>query len=112
MPLQEYSTNLERIISKFQAAGVSHILLLCPPPVFDEGRIRQQQERMGNYEVTPAPDRTLNATGLYAEACRNVAAAKNLPSVDLFTKLQVGLVAAVVQGPGSCRQQAAVIFWN
>ncbi len=45
---------------------------------------------MGNFDVTPAPDRTLDATGLYAEACRQVAAAKNLPCVDLYTKLQVG----------------------
>jgi hypothetical protein len=149
------------------AAGFRSVMVMCPPPVHDDARIRHQQERMGNFEVglewatvpwaaaqalaraaagapahsaegspplrlqrpqgwaglgragregwwapswascsgqplpissppparpqvTPAPDRTLANTGLYAAACKQVAAAKNLPCLDLYSRLQVG----------------------
>ncbi len=78
------------MVTKLQAAGFASTVLLAPPPVCDSARVRHQQMRSGNYGVVPEPDRSLAATGLYAAACRQVAAARAVPCVDLYCLMQVG----------------------
>ena len=44
MPLHEYKANLQAMIAKMQAAGISRIVLVTPACVYDAGRIKHQQQ--------------------------------------------------------------------
>lgn len=44
VPLAEYRSNLEAMVQMARQAGIKNILLLTPPPVHDEGRIKHQQQ--------------------------------------------------------------------
>jgi hypothetical protein len=44
VPVSEYRSNLESMVAAARQAGISNILLLTPPPVHDEGRVKHQQQ--------------------------------------------------------------------
>ena len=46
-------------------------------------------QRAGDVPAAQQPERTLEASGRYAQACRQVAEEAGLPVVDLWTALQV-----------------------
>ncbi|KAF6252036.1 putative esterase [Scenedesmus sp. NREL 46B-D3] len=87
VPAAEYAQNLAAMVAMARAAGISRIVLLTPPPVGDDARVRHQQKRMG---ITTAvlPDRTLEYAQQYAAAVRDTAQQLSLPVVDLFAQLQ------------------------
>ncbi|GLT54168.1 hypothetical protein SLA2020_273900 [Shorea laevis] len=62
----------------------TQILLITPPPIDEEGRLRHP------YVENPLglPERTNDAAGAYAKACVSVAREYGFPVVDLWTKMQ------------------------
>lgn len=95
IPLDEYSANLKKIIEHVKRAtgGGAAILLITPPPVYADGRVLYQKQRMrengANLDgVAVVPDRTNDYTQRYAQACCAVAEESSLPCVDLWTGLQ------------------------
>jgi lysophospholipase L1-like esterase len=44
VPLSDYAANLEAMVAAMKAARVQRILVITPPPVYDQGRIKHQQE--------------------------------------------------------------------
>jgi hypothetical protein len=48
VPVQEYARNLAAMVHMARAAGISRIVLLTPPPVGDEARVRHQQKVGGS----------------------------------------------------------------
>ena len=47
VPVSEYEDHLSTMVSAARQAGIANILLLTPPPVDDEGRVRHQQQVCG-----------------------------------------------------------------
>uniref|UniRef100_A0A383VB09 SGNH hydrolase-type esterase domain-containing protein n=1 Tax=Tetradesmus obliquus TaxID=3088 RepID=A0A383VB09_TETOB len=87
VPEAEFGDNLAAMVRMARAAGIQRIVLLTPPPVGDDARVRHQQKRMGISTAVP-PDRTLEYAGHYAAAARATAQALGLPLVDLYEQLQ------------------------
>ncbi|KAF8059122.1 GDSL esterase/lipase [Scenedesmus sp. PABB004] len=90
VPADEYAANLAAMVAMARRAGVQRILVITPPPVDDEARVRHQQQRMGITTPVP-PDRTLEASRVYADAAVSAlsAGADAVPVLDLHTALQV-----------------------
>jgi hypothetical protein len=44
VPLSEYRSNLASMVSSARQAGIDNLLLITPPPVHDEGRVKHQQQ--------------------------------------------------------------------
>ncbi|KAJ8761067.1 hypothetical protein K2173_000746 [Erythroxylum novogranatense] len=85
VPLPEYKQNLHAIVSFLkQRCPNAVILLITPPPVDEEGRLRDpyMDNAMG------LPERTNEAAGAYAKECISVAQAYGCPVIDLWTKIQ------------------------
>jgi len=87
VPVDEYKSNLEKMVGKAQAAGVESVVLITPPPVSNGGRVKHQQMRAGTTEDLP-PDRTLDHTGQYAAACKELGEKLKVPVVDLWGEMQ------------------------
>lgn len=87
MLVQEYESNLERMVGMARAAGISRIVLITPPPVGDAARVRHQQKKMGITTAVP-PDRTLEHAQQYAAAVKALGRKLQLPVVDLYAQLQ------------------------
>ena len=75
------------MVDRMLAAGIPRVVLITPPPVYDEGRVRHQQQRMGTTEPV-APDRTDAHAARYAEAVRALGARRRLPVLDLHAALR------------------------
>jgi lysophospholipase L1-like esterase len=89
VPIPEYADNLHKLIDTVRekyACG-DNILLLTPPPVDHPKRFAFQIQKYGD-KATGKLERTLENTGLYAEACRQVATKEGLPCLDLYTDMQ------------------------
>lgn len=71
VPLAEYQENLRDMASAIACVG-AWLVLITPPPVAER----------------KTKSRTLAHTARYAQACREVGQEMNLPTVDLFTKIQ------------------------
>lgn len=87
MPLAEFEAALSAMVDRMLAAGIPRVVLITPPPVYDEGRVRHQQQRMGTTEPV-APDRTDAHAARYAEAVRALGARRRLPVLDLHAALR------------------------
>jgi len=85
VPLNEYKQNIHSIVSSLKKRWPkTRILLITPPPIDEEGRLRHP------YVENPMglPERTNEAAGAYAKACVSAAEECGLPVVDLWTKMQ------------------------
>lgn len=71
VPVEEYRTNLEDIITRIACSG-AWIILITPPPM-DESKTQS---------------RTLSHTEQYALACYEIGLEMNLPVIDLFHLVQ------------------------
>jgi lysophospholipase L1-like esterase len=86
--LERYSHNLKTIIARVsQTYQHSKILLITPPPLDHEQRLRYQIQRYGQDKATGILERTTENTGRYAAACRQVATEMQIPCLDLFTNM-------------------------
>eukprot|EP00884_Botryococcus_braunii_P006854 jgi/Botrbrau1/1616/Bobra.0185s0031.1 len=88
VPVEEYMENLRKIVLHLRSINVRQTVLISPPPVGEEGRVRLNQEMQGRSEKTLTPERTNAYTRHYAEACKAVAAELGVPVLDLWTKMQ------------------------
>jgi lysophospholipase L1-like esterase len=85
--LDRYSQNLKTIIARVnEKYDNPKILLITPPPLDHEQRLRYQIQRYGD-KATGILERTTENTQRYAEACRHVAAEMHVPCLDLFTHM-------------------------
>ncbi|KAL7526233.1 hypothetical protein ACHAXR_001386, partial [Thalassiosira sp. AJA248-18] len=89
VPLETYKSNIRDIVSLARSnfGRDVNIILITPPPVCHEGRLRFQKERYKE-RATGKLERTLELSGNYAEGVREVANELGIPSLDLWTKMQ------------------------
>ncbi|KAJ5238489.1 GDSL Lipase/Acylhydrolase family protein [Penicillium chermesinum] len=83
VPLEQYKENLKKIIQHpaTRAQG-PRILIITPPPVNE-----YQLEFFDKSKDIPHPSRTAAITKTYAQAAKEVAAALNVPVVDIWSAL-------------------------
>ncbi|KAB1223541.1 hypothetical protein CJ030_MR2G011234 [Morella rubra] len=85
VPLEEYKRNLLSVISSLKKRwSKTQIILITPPPIDEETRLRFPfiENPLG------LPERTNEAAGAYAKACIAVAKECGIPVVDLWTRMQ------------------------
>ena len=89
VPLDQYKSNLKDIVSLIRSnfGKDVNIILITPPPVCHNGRIKFQKERYKD-KATGELERTLELSGKYAEGAKEVANELNLSCLDLWTKMQ------------------------
>lgn len=89
VPLETYKTNIKDIValSRSHFGHDVNIILVSPPPVCHDGRIRFQKERYKE-KATGKLERTLDLSGQYAKGAKEVAAEMDLPFLDLWTTMQ------------------------
>lgn len=89
VPLEEYKSNIKEIValSRTHFGDDVNIILISPPPVCHDGRLRYQQARYKD-KATGKLERTLELSGKYAEGVKEVADELDLPLLDLWTKMQ------------------------
>ena len=90
VPLEEYKSNIKEIVSLSRSnfgEDVS-IILISPPPVCHDGRLRYQKERYKE-KATGELERTLELSGKYAKGANEVAEEMGLHFLDLWTKMQL-----------------------
>ena len=82
VPLQEYSDNIRAIVAHLRGAGVSHILLITPPPISEPHRL---SHIFATYGVQlPEAERTNAVAETYAVACAELGAELGLPVVHTW----------------------------
>jgi len=90
VPLQRYKDNLKKIAREV-VTHVGHqvkIIIICPPPVHHDTRLKFQVERWGADKATGELERTLELSGKYATAAAEVAAELNVPHLNLWKEMQ------------------------
>lgn len=88
VPIEEYKDNLKSLVDKARTKiKSSHIILITPPPVDHQQRLEYQKQR---YPQSPSGilERTLENSGKYAQACKEVAESVQIPCLDLWTLFQ------------------------
>jgi lysophospholipase L1-like esterase len=89
VPLDEYADNLRHIVDEVrQETHCRRFLLVTPPPVHHAQRLQFQVEKYGEHGATGVLERTLENTGRYAQACRDVATSLQIPCLDLYHDMQ------------------------
>lgn len=82
--LDVYTNNLRSMVTYLRKeGGVRRVILITPPPVSEPHRIVHAKETYG-IDLPLGSERTLEVTGRYAEACRELAREMDVPCVDLF----------------------------
>lgn len=69
MPLEEYTRNLETIISHIQSSGAEHILLLTPPPLHEPARVKHNQEVRTSFSNAVAVQTSRQLHALAVKLC-------------------------------------------
>jgi isoamyl acetate esterase len=92
--VQDYQTNLrllveqaKKLLKPSSSSSLLRILIMTPPPVHHEQRLAYQKQRYGD-KATGELERTLANSGIYANACQQVATELKLPCVNLWDKFQ------------------------
>lgn len=90
VPLETYQKNLISIvqISK-QHCPYAKFILVAPPPIHHDGRLKYQIERYGPDNATGELERTLELSGNYAAAAQNMAQELEIPAfLNLWQEMQ------------------------
>ncbi|KAL5816260.1 hypothetical protein ACOSQ3_024638 [Xanthoceras sorbifolium] len=88
VPVEEYSDNLRKIVQHLQACSPTmKILLITPPPVDEEGRMKYARSIYGK-NAMKLPERTNEGAGVYAKQCMELAKDMGISSIDLWSKMQ------------------------
>ncbi|KAL0356097.1 UNVERIFIED_CONTAM: GDSL esterase/lipase [Sesamum radiatum] len=88
VPVEEYKENLRKMIQHIKSGSPNTlVVLITPPPIDVEGRRAYARSLYGD-KASETPDRTNEATGVYAKECVTLANELGLPSVDLWSKMQ------------------------
>ncbi|KAL0053262.1 hypothetical protein WJX82_003464 [Trebouxia sp. C0006] len=89
VPVHEFKQNLQSMVEHLREANIDSIILIAPPPVFEEGRIQHNCQRSGTSRTeTTLPERTNDYTSGYAAAVVELGKELQLPVVDLWTSMQ------------------------
>jgi lysophospholipase L1-like esterase len=84
--LSEYTSNVKSIVAHLRSRDISSIILITPPPVFEQARIAHA---LTTYNVKlEASERTNEATGHYAEAVVSLGADLGVPVLNLWQEFQ------------------------
>jgi isoamyl acetate esterase len=92
VPVDEYEANLRRIVTHVQNLenrdrSAPRVILIAPPPVDEEAWLRRTVEKWAGVNGLRAEDipcnRRLDSVKAYAAAAQRVAAATNVPFIDL-----------------------------
>ena len=85
VPIPRYKENLKRIVSivKNECNEDVKILIICPPPICHEERLKYQVQRYGD-KATGELERTLELSKSYAEAASEVASELSLPCLNTW----------------------------
>ncbi|XP_027168263.1 GDSL esterase/lipase At5g62930 [Coffea eugenioides] len=88
VPVDEYKENLRRMVQHLkECCSTMLIVLITPPPVDEEGRKEYARALYGE-KAMKLPERTNETAGLYAEKCVELARELDLPSINLWSKMQ------------------------
>eukprot|EP00245_Coleochaete_scutata_P014879 TRINITY_DN6439_c0_g1_i1.p1 TRINITY_DN6439_c0_g1~~TRINITY_DN6439_c0_g1_i1.p1 ORF type:complete len:257 (+),score=36.94 TRINITY_DN6439_c0_g1_i1:165-935(+) len=88
VPISEYESNLRAIINHIHKASTStRVILIAPPPVDEESRLLHQKITYGD-KATGIVERTNEAAGQYAEACKSVGREMGVPVLDMWQLVQ------------------------
>ncbi|CAL0330134.1 unnamed protein product [Lupinus luteus] len=88
VPIEDYKQNLRKIVLHLKEYSPSmQIVLITPPPVSEEGRLRYAKSLYGE-KAMKLPERTNEAAGQYAKACVEIAKEMSVWSVNLWPKMQ------------------------
>ncbi|XP_011071876.1 GDSL esterase/lipase At5g62930 isoform X2 [Sesamum indicum] len=88
VPVEEYKDNLRKIVQHIKSGSPNTlVILITPPPIDVEGRREYARSLYGD-KASETPDRTNEATGVYAKQCVTLANELGLPSVDVWSKMQ------------------------
>ncbi|XP_017978038.1 PREDICTED: GDSL esterase/lipase At5g45920 isoform X1 [Theobroma cacao] len=91
VPVDEYQQNLHSIVSSLKKRWPKTlILLITPPPIDEDERLRKYSGCRHPYAENPSglPERTNEAAGAFAKACVETAGECGIPVVDLWTRMQ------------------------
>eukprot|EP00581_Thalassiosira_minuscula_P011899 CAMPEP_0183728702 /NCGR_PEP_ID=MMETSP0737-20130205/28718_1 /TAXON_ID=385413 /ORGANISM="Thalassiosira miniscula, Strain CCMP1093" /LENGTH=188 /DNA_ID=CAMNT_0025960715 /DNA_START=40 /DNA_END=603 /DNA_ORIENTATION=+ len=85
VPLETYQSNVKEIVSLARSnfGDDINIILISPPPVCHEGRLRFQKERYKD-KATGKLERTLELSGKYAKGGKEIANELDIPFLDLW----------------------------
>ncbi|KAL4198771.1 hypothetical protein AMTRI_Chr03g141750 [Amborella trichopoda] len=87
VPIAQYKENLLKIVYHIkESIPAVLVVLITPPPVDEVGRIEYARSLYG--ENAKPPERTNEMAGMYAKTCMEVAAELNVPSINLWSKMQ------------------------
>lgn len=88
VPVDEYQENLSKIIDIVkQETKCRRFLLVTPPPVHHEQRFAFQISKYGD-KATGVLERTLENTGRYSQASKELATRLSYPCLDLYHDMQ------------------------
>jgi lysophospholipase L1-like esterase len=89
VPLGRYESNIGDIISltRSKLGEDVGIILISPPPVCQEGRLRFQKEAYG-VDASGKLERSLELSGTYTQGAARVAKEMGVPFLDLWTRMQ------------------------
>ncbi|CAI9118208.1 OLC1v1019743C1 [Oldenlandia corymbosa var. corymbosa] len=88
VPVDEYKKNLNAIVQHLkESSSTMLIVLITPPPVDEEGRLEYARSLYGD-QATKVPERTNETAGMYADKCVELAKELDLPSINLWSKMQ------------------------
>ncbi|KAL3512826.1 hypothetical protein ACH5RR_025543 [Cinchona calisaya] len=88
VPVDEYKENLRRMVQHLKECSPTMlIVLITPPPINEEGRKEYARSLYGDMAME-LPERTNETAGIYAEKCVELARELDLPSVNLWSKMQ------------------------
>ncbi|KAL0417074.1 UNVERIFIED_CONTAM: GDSL esterase/lipase [Sesamum latifolium] len=88
VPVEEYKDNLRKMVQHIKSGSQNTlVVLITPPPIDVEGRREYARSLYGD-KASETPDRTNEATSVYAKQCVMLANELGLPSVDLWSKMQ------------------------
>ncbi|KAF5730857.1 GDSL-motif lipase/hydrolase family protein [Tripterygium wilfordii] len=88
VPIEEYKDNLLKMVEHLKkCAPAMLIVLVTPPPVDEDGRKDHARSSYGD-KAAKLPERTNEATAVYASNCVELAQELGLPSINLWSKMQ------------------------
>jgi lysophospholipase L1-like esterase len=89
VPIVKYESNIKDIVALTRSNFGEDvgIILISPPPVCHDGRLRFQKESYGD-GATGKLERTLELSGAYARSAARVANEMGVPFLDLWTGMQ------------------------
>ncbi|KAH7352845.1 hypothetical protein KP509_19G066500 [Ceratopteris richardii] len=88
VPLEEYKSNLLKIVSHIKASNnAAHIILITPPPVSEEHLQIRAWENYG-VPLSEPPSRRNETTEMYAKACIEASKEANVAIIDLWSSMQ------------------------